>query len=140
MHGQRHFGIWSLTSCNGRQSVGTLGVQLHSDVWSVCRAKFRPFHPCQHEHRRIWLNHQLTSALTWWLEILSCSPPRVIPTNLSERRRIVSYSDGEGSEELSVQLYGNIKLELCGQGSLVFQKRFACCGIVRKIESFQRHF
>ena len=62
------------------------------------RAKLRPFSRRQHEHRRIWLNHQLTSALKWWLEILSCSPPRVIPTNLSERRRIVSYSDGEGSE------------------------------------------
>ena len=44
------------------------------------RAKLRPFSRRQHEHRRSWLNHQLTSALKWWLEILSCSAPRVIPT------------------------------------------------------------
>ena len=37
------------------------------------RAKLRRFSRRQHEHRRIWLNHQLTSALKWWLEILSCS-------------------------------------------------------------------
>ena len=88
-------------------------------------AKLRPFSRRQHEHRRIWLNHRLTSALKWWLEILSCSPPRVIPSNLSERRRIVSYSDGEGSE-------AKTKLKLCGQGSFVCQKKFAYCGIVRK--------
>ena len=39
MHGQRHFGIRSLTSCNGRQSVETPGVQLHSDVWSVWQSE-----------------------------------------------------------------------------------------------------
>ena len=43
MHDQRHFGIRSLTSCNGRQSVGTLGVQLHSDVWSVWQSKTSSF-------------------------------------------------------------------------------------------------
>ena len=62
------------------------------------RAKLRRFSRRQHEHRRFWLNHQLTSALKWWLQILSCSPPRLVPTDLSARRRIVSYSDGEGSE------------------------------------------
>ena len=72
------------------------------------RAKLRPFSRRQHEHRRIWLNHQLTSALKWWLEILSCSTPGVIPTNLSERRRIVSYSDGKGSEaDVGVALWEN---------------------------------
>ena len=72
------------------------------------RAKLRPFSRRQHEHRRFWLNHQLTSALKWWLEILSCSPPRVVPTNLSERSRIVSYSDGEGSEAgVGVALWEN---------------------------------
>ena len=39
------------------------------------RAKLRPFSRRQHEHRQFWLNHQLTSALKWWLDILSCSPP-----------------------------------------------------------------
>ena len=34
-HGERHFRIWSLTTGTGRQSVGTIGVQLHSDVWPV---------------------------------------------------------------------------------------------------------
>ena len=64
-----------------------LGVQLHSDVWSVWQGKTSSF------SRR-----QLTSALKWWLEILSCSLPRLVPNNLSARRRILSYSDGEGSE------------------------------------------
>ena len=77
---------------------GHLGFSCTQMFGRFGRAKLRPFSRRQHEHRRIWLNHQLTSALKWWLEILSCSPPRVIPTNLSERRRIASCSDGEGSE------------------------------------------
>ena len=62
------------------------------------RAKLRPFSRRQHEHRQFWLDHQLTSALKCWLQILSCSLPRLVPTHLSTRRKIVSYSDGEGSE------------------------------------------
>ena len=72
------------------------------------RAKLRPFSRRQHEHCQYWLNHQLTSALKWWLEILSCSPPRLVPTDLSARRRLVSYSDGEGSEAgIGVALWEN---------------------------------
>ena len=83
-HDQRRFGIRELDPCNGRQIVGSLGVQLHSDVWSVWQGKLRPFSRRQHEHRRIWLNHQLTTALKWWLEILSFPPssPRVAPCRL----------------------------------------------------------
>ena len=77
---------------------GRLGFSCTQMFGRFGRAKLRPFSRRQHEHRRFWLNHQRTSALKWWLEILSCSPPRVEPTTLSERRRIVSYSDGEGSE------------------------------------------
>ena len=62
------------------------------------RAKLRPFSRRQHENLRFWLNHQLTSSLKWWLEILSCSPPRLVPTHLSERHTNVSCSDGEGSK------------------------------------------
>ena len=77
------------------------------------RGKLRPFSRHQHEQGRIWLNHQLTSALNWWLEILSRSLPRVVPTNLSERRRIVSKSDGEGSEAgVGVALW-EAELKLC---------------------------
>ena len=73
-----------------------------------CRAKLRPFSRRQHEHRQFRLNHQLTSALKWWLEILSCSPPRLVPTDLSVRRRIVSYRDGEESEAgVGVALWEN---------------------------------
>ena len=87
---------------------GRLGFSCTQMFGRFGRAKLCPFSRRQHEHRRIWLNHQLTSALKWWLEILSCSPPRVIPTNVSERRRIVSYSDGEGSEAgVGVALWEN---------------------------------
>ena len=36
-----------------------------------CTQMFGPFSRRQREHGRFWLNHQLTSALSWWLEILS---------------------------------------------------------------------
>ena len=62
------------------------------------RAKLLPFSRRQHEQGRVWLNHQLTSALNWWLEILSRARPRVVPTNLTVRHKIISKSDGEGSE------------------------------------------
>ena len=38
-HDQRRFGIRELDSCNGRQIVGSLGIQLHSDVWSFWQSK-----------------------------------------------------------------------------------------------------
>ena len=77
---------------------GRLGFSCTRMFGRVGRAKLRPFSRRQHEHRKFSLNHHLTSALKWWLEILSCSPPCLVPTDLSARRRIVSYSDGEGSE------------------------------------------
>ena len=98
-HDQRRFGIRELESCNGRQIEVRLGFSCTQMCGRFGRTKLRPFSRRQHEHRQFWLNHQLTSALKWWLEILSCFPPRLVPTNfLSARRRIVSYSDGEGSE------------------------------------------
>ena len=97
-HDQRRFGIRELESCNGRQIVGSLGFSCTQMFGRFGRAKLRPFSRRQHEHRQFWLNHQLTSALKWWLQILSCSPPRLVPTDLSARRRIFSYSVGEGSE------------------------------------------
>ena len=60
----------------GRQIVGALGVQLQM-FGRFGRAKLRPFSRRQHEHGRVLLNHQ---------------------PNLTERRRIISKSDGEGSE------------------------------------------
>ena len=42
-HGKGRFGIWSLTTCMGRQIVGALGVQLHSDVWTVWQGKTSSF-------------------------------------------------------------------------------------------------
>ena len=120
MHGQRRFGIGSLTSCSGRQIVGALGVFSCTQMFGrFGRAKLRPFSRRQHEHRRIWLNHQLTSALKWWLEILSCSLPRVIPTNwcslMGKQTQVV-------------------------QGSFVCQKKFAYFGIVRKTWVVSRTF
>ena len=51
---------------------------------------------------------QLTSALKWWLQILSCSPLRLVPTDLSARRRNFSFCDGEGSEAgIGVALWEN---------------------------------
>ena len=77
---------------------GRLGFSCSQMFGRFGRAKLRPFSRRQHERHQFWLNHQLTSALTWWLEILSCSPPRLVPTNLSACRIIVSHSDGSGSE------------------------------------------
>ena len=101
------------------------------------RAKLRPFSRRQHEHRRIWLNHQLTSALKWWLEILSCSLLCVIPTNLSERRRIVSYSDGEGSETgVGVALMGKQNSTCACRGPSCARRSSDIVGSSEKLGSF----
>ena len=97
----------SLTPAMGGKLWGRLGFSCTQMFGRFGRAKLRPFSRRQHENR-IWLNHQLTSALKWWLQILSCSPPRLVPTDLSTRRKIVSYSDGEGSEAgIGVALWEN---------------------------------
>ena len=88
----------SLTPALAGKSWGRLGFSCTQMFGRFGRAKLRPFSRRQHEHRQFWLNHQLTSALKWWLQILSCSPPRLVPTDLSTRHRIVSYCDGEGSD------------------------------------------
>ena len=98
----------SLTPAMAGKLWGRLGFSCTQMFGRFGRAKLRPFSRRQHEHRQFWLNHQLTSALKWWLQILSCSPPRLVPTDLSARRRIVSYSDGEGSEAgIGVALWEN---------------------------------
>ena len=98
----------SLTPAMAGKLWGRLGFSC-TLMFGLCgRAKLRPFSRRQHEQRQFWLNHQLTSALNWWLQILSCSPPRLVPSDLSARRRIVSYRDGEGSEAgIGVALWEN---------------------------------
>ena len=87
---------------------GRLGFSCTQMFGRFGRAKLRPSSRRQHEHRRFWLNHQLTSSVKWWLEILSCSLPRLVPTNLSERHTNVSCSDGEGSKAgVGVALWKN---------------------------------
>ena len=87
-----------LTPAMAGKLWGRLGFSCTQMFGRFGRANLRPFSRRQHEHRQFWLNHQLTSSLRWWLQILSCSPPRLVPTDLSARRRIVSKSDGEGSK------------------------------------------
>ena len=112
---------------------GRLGFSCTQMFRRFGRAKLCPFSRRQHEHRRIWLNHQLTSALKWWLEILSCSPPRVVPTNLSKRRKIVSKSDGEGSEAgVGVALWGKRNSSCACRGPSRAGGSSEYYGIVRK--------
>ena len=82
---------------------GHLGFSCTQMFGRFGRAKRRPFSRRQHEHRRIWLKHQLTSALKWWLEILSCSPPRVTPACLSGSEEGVGVASWEHNN-LCVQL------------------------------------
>ena len=103
-----------------------LGISCTQMFGRFGRAKLRPSSRRQHEHRRFWLNHQLTSALKWWLEILFCSLPLVVPTNLSERRRMVSKSDGQGSEAgVGIASWESGSPSCAG-------RKFEYCGIVRK--------
>ena len=64
----------------------------------------------------------------------------MIPTNLSERRRIVSKSDGEGSEAgVGVALWEN-KTQFEYANFFVFQKKFAIVGSSKNLGRFDDIF
>ena len=60
------------------------------------RAKLRPLKRRQHERGRTNLNHQLLSAIEWWLQLLNSQIPEAIPLSVDQWPTVISYSDGEG--------------------------------------------
>ena len=61
------------------------------------RAMLRALNRRQHEGGRHALNEQLKACICWWIEHLPILPARPVPINLDQRRVMISYSDGEGS-------------------------------------------
>ena len=90
--------------------AGKLGFALTSIFGRVGRAKLRPFPArCYRRDGRLDLSPQLRSCLFWWTQFLLEYTPRQIPTIMSSRPLVVSYSDGEG--------------DTAGVGVLVFSDR-----------------
>ena len=90
------------------------------------RAQLRPFSRRQHEPGRFWLNPQLQTSIDFWLEILPKLPPRPMPTALTTKRTVISYSDGEGA-------CGQVGIALWQQGQSIGR-----AGVVRVPEELRK--
>ena len=76
--------------------AGRLGFALIAVFGRVGRAKLRPiFARCYRRDGR-HLSPQLRSCLLWWTQFLLEYTPRQIPTTMTSRPLVASYSDGEG--------------------------------------------
>ena len=62
------------------------------------RAKLRPIGRRARENK-MFMNVQLQAALRWWSRFLLDYRPRSFDSNVRQARHVISYSDGEGSEE-----------------------------------------
>ena len=84
-----------LSSGEAASLCGKLGFALCAVFGRVGRAKLRPIiKRCGERHRK--LHTQLMACLLWWRLFLSTYRHREIPTSLTGRPLVVTYSDGEG--------------------------------------------
>jgi len=77
--------------------TGALGFSLCSAFGRFGRAKLRPFIRRSTEYRN-GTNRQIQAAIEFWLKFLVQYRPREVPTFLSQRNVVVTYSDGEGAD------------------------------------------
>ena len=77
--------------------AGKCGFALTAAFGCVGRAKLRPIsEQCYRRDGRLNLRPQLRSCLLWWTQFLLEYTRRQIPTTMTARPLVVSYSDGEG--------------------------------------------
>ena len=90
--------------------AGKLGFALNTVFGRVGRAKLRPiFDRCHTTRFGSGLSPQLRSCLLWWLQFLHVYVSREIPTSMSSRPLVVSYSDGEGDKAgVGVSIYSSL--------------------------------
>ena len=86
----------ALSSATAGSLLGKLGFATTQMFGRYGRARLAPFIRRARE-KRVHLNTQLEECLAWWLAALGNLMPREIPHSLTDRKVVVSYSDGEGA-------------------------------------------